>query len=314
VQLTRFPSGAGVVALCRSHGVADGSTFAEFMADWAGVIAGRGCPPIQLDRASYHEESSLEDALAMAAEKLGAPARVRSRKRTAVEAGLCMAGKLEMCKLALGYPLSDRPCMFFSHDELEALKRLASKDLKKVPWITTQEAFVANLAKVIPAYFGKGAKVGLLLLLDGKRQIGIKRLCTGTALLASVGIFDTREKSLGELAEEIQLTMGGLKGKAAAAELRTQQETARHNIDMGFGPPNLWKLKDCDHIIMLNNQSKIPLLDLGTGAAEWVASTSGPSLMLPHRDGIRVFFDGRSLPASAAQLPEVEALLHNIEG
>eukprot|EP00747_Dinoflagellata_sp_TGD_P199430 gnl/TRDRNA2_/TRDRNA2_72671_c0_seq1.p1 gnl/TRDRNA2_/TRDRNA2_72671_c0~~gnl/TRDRNA2_/TRDRNA2_72671_c0_seq1.p1 ORF type:complete len:140 (+),score=20.49 gnl/TRDRNA2_/TRDRNA2_72671_c0_seq1:326-745(+) len=121
---------------------------------------------------------------------------------------------------------------------------------------------------------------------------------------------------LGDLAEELHLHTADFKGKAAASQLRTKQQTIRQRIDCSshMDPKCIPKVKDCDHKIMINNQSKIPLPDLGTGPAQWVQSGGGPSIMLPHKDGIRIFFNKVSLPVLTEQIPELEAVLHMVDG
>lgn len=311
VVLTQFPGGAGMVTISRSHGVADGSSFADFLADWIKVAKGKTPEPVAYDRTSKIKIGTLEEAVADASAEIGRPIKPNSMILRLILRLMPLIYRVERFKLSRGKPLQTRHRMFFSNSELNALKAHATAGIKSVPWITTQEAFVAHLVQVIPTFLGKGPRVGVLLWLDGRRFAGLKRTCTGTGLALFAHVFETKGKALGELAEEFQLALKKF-GPEVVGQWKAGEEGQEYLLDKPVGPPYAWRLAKCDHVLMLNNQSKIPLLDVGTGPAESAASTSGPTLFVPHPDGLEAFFDGGTLPIKPEQKAAIEVALHNI--
>ena len=312
VTLTTFEeSGEGVVAIARSHGVADGGTFADFLSDWSNLIQKKSSPPVHLDRAV--DAFPLEDTLQMVNKETGEPASVDSTIKQCFMNVLKYAyNQYEMTKLAWGKPLFNRPQLFFSHQQMDNLKALASTNLTKVPWITTNEAFIAHLVLELPKISKKsGNKIGVLLWLDGRRLIGQRRHCTGTAMIIKDFVFNTEGKTLSMLAEEVQLQLKALDEESVKQTAQLYESITCHHINQ-LGPLAMKRMQNhnCDHVIMLNNQSKVPLLDLGCGEADWAVSSSGPSVMLPHKDGMQVLFDDVTLPKLPhAQIDAVQAQL-----
>mmetsp|Transcript_182757 Transcript_182757/g.578999 ORF Transcript_182757/g.578999 Transcript_182757/m.578999 type:complete len:482 (+) Transcript_182757:54-1499(+) len=303
--LTRFPDGSGVLTVCRSHGLGDGATLAMFVADWSKAIAGKALEPIKLDRSVCKPTGlSEEEVVAEVESSLGRLVVKRSAaKRFKTNIAFRLMAEIDLVRLSFGgVATAPRPRLLLSHAVLATLKDRASEDLKTVPWITTQEAFIALLLLALPSFFNKGPKVSLLLWLDARRYLGEagKRLVSGTAILTQDFHFHVEGKSLSQLAEEVHIKLEAFGKEDARKMFFIAQGQFEYDLDTPVGPPKAWRLKDADVKIMLNNQSKLPLVDLGSGPAEWVCSTSGPTLMVPHKDGTTVLFDSGTVPGGKA--------------
>ena len=188
----------------------------------------------------------------------------------------------------------NRHRVYFSDDELAAIKEEATPTEVKPgqdKWVTTQEAFCAYLLMTLGKHIlppdAKG-KVQMMFLLDARKALGLpsNQLMGGGLTFTSVMVEDLKLLTLPEIASRLHEGLAKKEGSLESQKARWQllngacEKKLEHSLMQEFH----YK-RDVDMKLAVNNSSKRPLLDFGTGPAESVVSDAGPSLLLPAKEG-----------------------------
>ena len=301
VKLTTYQDGSSILAFSRSHMLFDGTSAWTFLSFWASLARGEAiaapCSGREKICSLIPEESMVQE---LAQKELGKPLSQSWL--------MGMVGKVLVPVLA---PVVDtlflhtrigleRHRIFFSDGELAAIKEEATPTSAKSgqdQWVTTQEAFCAyllfTLAKHILPPDAKGT-VQMMFLLDARKALELpaNQLMGGGMTFTSIIVHNLNTLTLPDIASTLHEALARGEGSLQAQKARWQllngacEKKLEHQLMQ-----EIHQKAGIDMKLAVNNSSKRPLLDFGTGQAESVVSDAGPSLLLPAKGGLYLYLD-----------------------
>lgn len=297
VKLTKFQDGSGVLCMCRSHMLFDGTSAWTFVAYWSALARGQEPKPPIWDKDQAialvpDEEETQQIALQLNGRRLKwSPLNV-VMKATMVLFSSTYDALFRNAGVGL---YRDR--LFFADAELAALKSFATPktvEPGKDNWVSTQEAFVAymihTLGQQLVSPTAKGA-CKVVFFLDPRKSVGLpaNQLLGSGLVLFMVKIDNFRRLSLPEIASELH---EALSTKESGKKLGKQWRliTGACEIKKVFDIyMEYLSTSGCDLVLQINNSSKRELPDFGNGRCEQVVTNAGPTLLLPAKGGMEVF-------------------------
>jgi hypothetical protein len=322
VNLTIFRDGSAILAIARSHSLADGTTTWAFVGDWAAACRGETLSERRpyVDRGFWNDWLMDYDAAQKICKDEFGGAIVK-KWWTGYMVNAMMRSMDIVFKAGLSKTTA-RTRLAYSNEDLERIKRAASPPDGSPGdgWVTTQEAISAHLLlclgrAILPA--GKvDAVTGVKLWLDVRKLLGIPGdassgfgfstgLCTVEKLL---------EKTLWQVANAIHDEL-----KKFPAEFKKMSGVFTTLVHRGLGVDLMASMmsKDKEHptkgkfdvLLQLNNQAKRVMPDFGDagGVPSAVLTNAGPSLILPTKDGVELFLV-KDVFEGATDVQKAEAL------
>ncbi|OLQ03582.1 Anthranilate N-benzoyltransferase protein 2 [Symbiodinium microadriaticum] len=293
VKLTLFQDGSGILAFCRSHMLLDGSSAWTFLSFWASLARG------DTATAPCTSREKMEELI---------PDESRTQELAQKEIGKQLTNSWFMGLVGILVPVLapvvdtlflhtrlglNRHRVYFSEEELAVIKDEATPTEVQPgqdKWVTTQEAFCAYLLMTLGKHIlpadAKGM-VQMMFLLDVRKALGLpaNQLMGGGLTFTSVLISDLKLRTLPELASQLHECLSKHEGSLEAQKARWQLLNGACEKKMEHTLMQEIHNKTVDMKLAVNNSSKRPLLDFGSGPAESVVSDAGPSLLVPAKGG-----------------------------
>ena len=293
VKLTLFQDGSGILAFCRSHMLLDGSSAWTFLSFWASLARGDAAT------APCTSREKMEELI---------PDESRTQELAQKEIGKQLTNSWFMGLVGFLVPVLapvvdtlflhtrlglNRHRVYFSDEELAIIKDEATPTEVQPgqdKWVTTQEAFCAYLLMTLGKHIlpadAKGM-VQMMFLLDVRKALGLpaSQLMGGGLTFTSVLISDLKLRTLPELASQLHESLSKREGSLEAQKARWQLLNGACEKKMEHTLMQEIHNKTVDMKLAVNNSSKRPLLDFGSGPAESVVSDAGPSLLVPAKGG-----------------------------
>jgi len=303
IRLTMYKDGSSILAFCRSHMLFDGTSAWTFLAYWASLSRGEFAEPPVWSRDKIVEMIPDEDQVQkMAEQEIG--------KQLTQSWFMGMVGKLLIPVLAPVVDTMflharfglDRHRLYFSDQELAAIKDMATP--KEVPpghdnWVTTQEAFCAYLLMTLGKHIlepGEQRNAQMMFLLDARKalQLPPNQLMGGGMTFTSIMVADLLSLSLSQIACHLHAELTKGVGSTQSQKRRWQllngacEKKLEHALMQEIHYPRGGQI---DMKLAVNNSSKRPLLNFGSGPAESVVSDAGPSILVPAKGGLYLYLD-----------------------
>jgi len=305
VKLTIFRDKSAVLAIARSHALADGTYTWAFINDWAAASLGKA---LRSDRACSGQESVktalIEDVTEFKKVIQDSTGIVLEKKWWAPRVVNSLARMMDLAFYAGFSKATARTRLMFSNADLDRIKKAASPPLGSTcdGWVSTQEAFAAHILvclgrALIPA--GKvDAVTGVDFWLDARKMLGLPHdafIGLGFAVFRC-DVERLPEKKLWQVASAIHDELKTFPQKfrerygifASAMQHGLSNELMLQFLTKGDVDPKKGKY---DVLLQLNNQSKRTMPDFGNaaGVPSAVLTNAGPSLLLPTPGGVELF-------------------------
>lgn len=328
VKLSIYQDGSAILAMTRSHSVADGSYMWKFIDTWGSAARGEVMPvPISQERGPLRKHvvgmNSFEEMQQVQEAVLGERLKYKIGLQEALMRGFQFMDMLFFAGLSKA---TSRTRIFFSHADVARIKKMATPPVgsKGDGWVTTQEALAAHillaLGRVILPTLKKTRnppRAGCFLTTDLRKKFGLPAnfpsgMCVGT--IAAV-VDDPLAKSLPELAGILHDTVKEFTVKEAELWFSSMCTACKYGmVQDWFIQMEGKKGKDgpFDLLLRLNNQTKREYPDFGlAGGVPTVALTNaGPSLLYPADGGIELFLEKDSF--CGAETAKVEEAISTI--
>lgn len=323
VKLTVFQNGSAILAICRTHALADGTYMWAVIADWARAARDEPLDDcVRTDRDPWKAlyVGDIEEMQKGIEEEIGTRI-VKKPFRYTMLMGLMRAMDLVFfagCSTSLS-----RTRHVFSYAELDHIKRAATPPPNSLGdgWVTTQEAVAAHillcLGRAVLSEGSRDAVTGVELWVDARTRMGLPADAAAGMGFTTVRILVEQllEKDLWQVASVIHEQL-----KAFTAEsCKKRMGPFISIIERGLGPEVIFELVQrqayhpqkgkYDLVLKLNNQSKRVLPNFGSagGVAHAVITNAGPSLLLPAPGGVELFLSKDAF-MGASSLQKVEAM------
>jgi len=307
VRLTVFKDGSGILGICRSHALADGTYTWAFVADWAAAARGQPLGGDVTNARKAISDTEVTDMneiqnFYMTDIRCGFAAEKKPFRYTML---MAMMRAMDMIWYAGLAPELGRARILFSNADLDRIKRAATppRGSKGDGWVTTQEAMSAHLLLSLGRALlteGKAdAVTGVDTWIDCRKHLGLPADAAGGIGFGVMrymveGLLD---KKLWEVAQVIHEEAKLLTPEVAKKEFGIAIGMFRQGLgaDLAFSGVqaqfNHATKGKFDLLLKLNNQSKRKLPDFGKagGAASSVLTNAGPSLLLPVNGGVELF-------------------------
>mmetsp|Transcript_20678 Transcript_20678/g.57987 ORF Transcript_20678/g.57987 Transcript_20678/m.57987 type:complete len:450 (+) Transcript_20678:82-1431(+) len=305
VEMTCYQDGSAVLAIGFSHKVADGMTAWNFMNTWAETAQS------QAMFSSHVQEVDVAEIMGTSkCDQFGVDGR-RARFNWAHEISRRTFPDL-------------RTTVAFSHRELANLKAAIVQGMRKDAWITTQEALTAHLLSALgQVLYREPCRAGICFVLDVRRLIGLPasyRSGAGIITFPVVVPGDLHALTLADVADCLHRSLQGLTKEKARGMWALREAAAKDKTSTQYLSRLVSHFCDCNLVIVVNNQGKMPVPDFGRagGLAETLWSSSGGPgqvVVLPTTNGLALhlgLLPGVLARSRPARMKEVVQQLHKM--
>eukprot|EP00434_Breviolum_minutum_P030004 symbB.v1.2.026532.t1/scaffold2659.1/size73661/2 len=303
IKLTTYKDGSGVLAFSRSHMLFDGGSAWTFLGIWASLAKGDSVPKVVWQKEQMMKQVPGESEFRELAMKIFGvnpkPSMLTGLLKRIV---IPLVGAImDTFFLHVGWSLT-RHHLFFSDDDLALLKEEAtpkqvSADMDN--WVTTQEALCAHMLLALVRHTvpkSCSGNVQIVFLLDARKALGLPSdqimgngLTFCRILIPTQKVFGMDLPGLASyLHEALARNEGSLESQ------RELWKTVSGACELGLSNEIMQAVhrgKNMDLRFAVNNSSKRPLPDFGSGRCESTITNAGPTIFLPAKGGIDVHFD-----------------------